>query len=537
MLITPEIFLDSVILLIHNNSAGNKRIVTQLLKIAEDDQSLATKTEQNDLTHFYMKIARTLVRGEFDPSNKQECQHYLLQLKSSPALEKRRDLYELLSEVFLDRESLPVERLERVTTTLTNITLRDKLNKQNRRAFSRTNALDSMTDPMECRKELNAILNEMREFTTSKDNTEGASNALAGADRVSFGDKQSMLDAASKHTERSVTGVLKFGWKGLNMMFGSTQGLAQGETVVFAARSHNYKSGLLMSVAMWIPIYNVAPNTNGRIPLVLFVSVENEAYQNYVWIARKTYQTQTGKDPSALTESELMEWAFQKYKETGFEFEILRFLPENFGYEELSDLIEQYESQNYQIVALIVDYMNVMKKSGIGGNASQQAHHLAVKELYRRSCNLCKHKGISLITAHQLNRAADALVGSGKRNVVKSFTPENMSDSSDVHREVDTLVFLEIEVNHDGVPFLTLQRNKRRYDEVTPHAHKYFAMPFVGTRGLEDDIEWSKPGFTRSMYTWDVNDYPGDATPIREMLAASNASIMSSSTTPAENIF
>jgi hypothetical protein len=112
-----------------------------------------------------------------------------------------------------------------------------------------------------------------------------------------------------------------------------------------------------------------------------------------------------------------------------------------------------------------------------------------------------------------------------------------MSDSSDVHREVDTLVFLEIEVNHDGIPFLTLQRNKRRYDEVTPQAHKHFAMPFVGIRGLEDDIEWSKPGFTRSMYTWNVDDYPGDATPIREMLAASNASIMSSSATPAENIF
>ena len=52
----------------------------------------------------------------------------------------------------------------------------------------------------------------------------------------------------------------------------------------------------------------------------------------------------------------------------------------------------------------------------------------------------------------------------------------------------------------NGVKYLTVNRTKRRYDNKTPEACKYFAYPFIGEFGIMDDFD-KAPQWERNIYS------------------------------------
>jgi hypothetical protein len=101
--------------------------------------------------------------------------------------------------------------------------------------------------------------------------------------------------------------------------------------------------------------------------------------------------------------------------------------------------------------------------------------------------NYIKHKGSALFTAHQLNRGAAQLATSGQTNVVKKFNMSFLSDSMDVQRECDCIIYMFLEKNHLGVPYLTMKMDKHRHVDDTPEAHKACAYRFTPI-GIMDDM-------------------------------------------------
>lgn len=508
MLITPELFLDCIILLIHDNGSKNQAIVAELLNLYdEESKGKSASVERDSLTLFYIRVIKGLLSNKFDPSNPDECRHYLLKLRSDVALEKRRDLYDLLSDAFLNRDKMKPEKLEEIARSIQNQLIWNRMNKAARRLFGRLGNAQDTISADDQGKELRAILDEMEEVVTSCSKSVETDHAAGMVDRVSFGDRDTMKAALTKHKDRTVTGGIRTGLQGLNRMFGKLGHIPQGSSVVFNALSHHYKSGMLQSMAMWAPLYNKPPAVEGKKPMILMVTIENEAFQNFIWISRKVYFQETGNDANDLSQDDLIDWVHKRFSQSGFELEILRYLPEQFGYDELVALLAHYEQIGYIVYMVIIDYMNNMKK-GSGKGASDAANHLAVKELYNRVCNYTKTKGATLITAHQLNRKAQELANTGRTNVVKAFNSEHLADSMDVQREVDASIFMHIEKNHEGFPFLTLALSKLRYsDGEVPEAHKFCAYPFV-TGGILDDITGS-PGFVKDIYAWSIDKLAG----------------------------
>lgn len=513
MNMTPDLFLDCIILLIHNNDSKNKKIVAELIELyTKDFRGKSSAVERDTLINFYIRVLRGLLDDKFDPSNKDECRLYLLKLRSDSALEKRRDLYDLLSEAFLERDELSSDRLDEIVRGIQNQLVASRINRALRSAFGHMgNAKDAVSVEVQSSL-LRGVIDELRDAADQCENNAADEDHSAGlVDRVSFSDPESMKAATIKHEQRTVTGGIKLGLKGLNRMFGKEQRVALGESVVFNALSHHYKSGILQSIAAWSALYNIPPAQDGLKPLILFISLENEAFQNFIWMTRKFYTHFTGEDAATLTQDELVGWAHKKFSDNGVTLEILRYLPDQFGYEEVVMLCAHYRRLGYYVYAVIIDYMNSMRK-GADSKASGSANHLAVKELYSKTCNYLKTIGATLFTAHQLNREAAKIANSGITDVVKRLTPEHLSDSMDVQREVDTSVFMYIEKNHEGFPFLTFRRDKRRYDDKTPETHKHCAYPFR-ENGIVDDIDDNLPGFVPNIYMWSFENLtdPADA--------------------------
>ena len=76
-----------------------------------------------------------------------------------------------------------------------------------------------------------------------------------------------------------------------------------------------------------------------------------------------------------------------------------RFNPTEFGYRDLFNVLLKYESEGYEIHALLIDYLNMMSKVGcvkdtIGGD---------VRDLFRRIRNFTNSRKTLMITPHQLS--------------------------------------------------------------------------------------------------------------------------------------
>ena len=506
MMISADLFLDCILLLVHDSGERNKKVVNEIVALYETEWKVNASVD-TELAQLYIRIVKSVMSDGIDTDSPDQLRLLLLKFKSDKALEKRVEVYDLLYEMFTSRDTMEVGKLDKVAMRIQNALVWHRANKITRTMFGKLAKAADVIDPKEQAKELTAVLSH-------REDLELLSNQVAGSinhglvDKVNFSDLASLKAAAEKRNKRAVTGVLKLGLQGLNRMFGKAGGVKRGESIVVNARSHNYKSGLLQSAAIWIPLYNTpVSDFPGRKPLVIMYSLENEAFYNFYWMAKKVYYQETGFEADTISPAELCAWMYEFMAQKGYALEIVRYLPSDFGYEDLVRSIAEYEANGYEVHAVVIDYMNNMKK-GSDKNASNAGNHLLVKELYNKVCNYLKTKGIVLFTAHQLNRRADELAGSGKTNVVKYYSADHLADSVDVQREVDVSIFIEKELNHEGIPFLTMRLTKHRYEDETPEAHKYCAYMFH-KQGIIDDIN-SVPTYIKDIYSYSLDQATND---------------------------
>lgn len=500
MLMSPDLFLDCILCVINDNSENLKRLIEGLITLFENDSKKNT-TIDNEVTKFYIKILKAIMLSNVTKENPDELRVILLKFQSDPVLSKRKEIYQLLHDTFLSPEKLTDDKRQQLTTQIQNTLLWHEVNKSTRSQFAALSKSADMINPIDQAAELQKVKilseNTVNAFENKKHKNFNIDTFI---ERVDFTDKESMKKALIKHNARAVKGVLRLGLQGLNRMCGERGGLARGESMVIYALKHNYKSGLLMSIATWGALYNTPSSiglTGDKKKLILFISLENEAYQNFVWMFRHHYENLLGKSSKGLSDDEVSEWCYETFAKNGYTLIIERHLPRKFTYARYVERVEYYKNSGYEVVLTSIDYVNLMEKSMEG--IRSEANHLAVREIFSALCNYNKSEGITFTTAHPLNRDAAKLRATGVANVVKRFDENHIADSVDVAREVDLEVFINIERNLDGVAYLTFQRGKHRYVDNTPDNHKYFAYRFHKEYGIRDDI-LTKPQFVSDIY-------------------------------------
>ena len=502
MLMTPELFLDCILYIINDDTDAARNLVLELVAFFEGD-ARNNSTADHDITKFYIRVLKAIIASKTTKQNRDELRLILLKFQSDLFLSKRNEIFKLLQDIFMSEEIMSPGKISQSAEKIRNALAWHRCNKATRALYGTLARAGDMVSPLDQATEMRKLLSVSKEIDTalSSEVTNIILPPKSLVEQIDMSDKDSMKTALQKHQERAVKGILRLGLQGLNRMLGSRGGFARGEAVVFYALPHHYKSGMIMSVTGWMALYNKPTSSdmnNGKKPLILLISLENEAYQNFVWMFRHFYETQNYVSSQHLTDEQVADWTYEAFAINGYTLIIERHVPAQFNYPEYVKTVERYENSGYNIVMSSIDYINLMAKDGIPTTDGGR-NDLAVTALFSALCNYTKTKGITFVSAHPLKREAELIASGGATNVIKRFHKGLIADAFSVAREVDLEIYIHIERNLDGTAYLTMMRGKHRYVDDTPISHQYCAYRFH-PKGIRDDI-LTAPEYVTDIYS------------------------------------
>lgn len=329
-------------------------------------------------------------------------------------------------------------------------------------------------------------------------NTRRAATAVTTIDTR---DPDSLLSAFNRVEEKFTGKIFKTGLRALNNFMGSAKGMLLGTTILFGARSHNFKSGMLNKVPVWAIRYNDPPPTQDGTQLcVAIISLENEADVTIRDICDDLYiDIYREPVPKDWTNAQKTHFIIEESAKKNIVLRVERFQPHLFGVDEFVSYCEGLKASGLTIWAIALDYLAKMRV-----NPTMRINE-ALAENASRICNYTKANDFILFSGHQLNREATNAIMM-RSNQAKYFNEGMMADSSGIFREVDNVFFLNIENNEKGIACLGMKWNKARYIKDVHELHKYAALPFLGRElGLVNDNLDDEP-----LYAHDVNNivYP-----------------------------
>lgn len=309
---------------------------------------------------------------------------------------------------------------------------------------------------------------------------------------MSFDDIEGVMELFdSVQTTLSTDGAFRTGWKDLNDMLGKVGAFRRGEFVLTSALQHNFKSYLLLLLFVHFCLFNKPYlKDSKKKPLLLFVTLENEIPDNLLTIYKYIKENETGEEViiKDINREEAAAYVCSRLEETGFSVKMVRFDPTEFTSSAFTGYLDGLMAEGWEIQALLVDYLNMMSKSGIDAKVAGDD----IRLLFRKVRNFTSSRSILFITPHQLSSDALQLQRENTEDFVKVIANRGYYDGC---RRLGQEPDLEIHhhlVKYQGKTYLAMQRGKHR-NTVTSEELQYLLLPLspVGTIPWDIDKEES----------------------------------------------
>jgi len=185
-------------------------------------------------------------------------------------------------------------------------------------------------------------------------------------DELDIGDSDDMNTLLDKVKDQSSEdGRIKTGWSDLNKMLGS--GFRAGEFWVTSALQHNYKSGLLQTLFMQLPMYNKPKMKDpSKKPLSVLMSFEDDAEIIIDFMYRYLYTSEHGDAPDmkTITSKDMSAYIKKKLSINGYHIKILRVNPSEWTYKHIFNKILEYEANGFEVHHLFLDYLSKLPTTG-----------------------------------------------------------------------------------------------------------------------------------------------------------------------------
>lgn len=298
----------------------------------------------------------------------------------------------------------------------------------------------------------------------------------------------------SVKSDREGTTKLLTGWGKVNKMVNG--GFRRGEQWVISALQHNYKSGFLHSLFVQLATINTPVLTDPKKkPLIILFSFEDDVNIITEFLYRYMYYSehQAVPDLSKVTGKEIGEYLTKGLSKTGYHVKILRINPSEWSYRDLFDKISSYESQGYEIHAVLIDYLSKLPTIGCDRSGASGTD---VRDLFNRVRNFCASKNILNITPHQVSTEALQLVRNGVRNMefITELSNKNYySESKQIPQVVDGEIYItKGRINSKWALFIG--KGKHRTPIITPDVDKQAILYFpknapIPPDGLSDAVD------------------------------------------------
>lgn len=494
-----ELFIDMLILILHCRDAESIHIIEQFIALYERDAK-DTKLSNGEYLDLYVDITKLIMHNNIDITN---ADTILIKYKAHPVVVKDPELYTTLKSIINDKEPLTKDIADQYRKELNAVLIMDNTCKCVNKIFACSRNYERSTQGIyNTISKINTLCSELTQSNQRLLDEHNASDTIIRD--VDFTDAGTITKGFEVYNTVNVKNIFTMGLQGFNRALGG-RGLKLGESMVINTLPYNGKSLMLLKIARWIVNLN-SLSAEFKNPACIFYSLENETPQNLkqlfveMWISDKKELP-----PENISIESMATYIGNMFNKCGWKFILKRRVGANFGPNELMTDFNTYVSMGYTPLAVIIDYVNLMKKD------DDASRDLAVRTLYSTLCNFLKSNNCCFITAHQLNRKAAEVVRANPVGAVKKFTLDMLSDSTDPQREVDIVLYQNKEIDTLGRAWMTWKLDKHRYDTTTPEGDKYFAYMFDGPLGIMDDIEGKDMSVT-NIYAVDDAEEENDDT-------------------------
>lgn len=484
---SSDVYLNTLCLAAYAPGEKSMELARAVVKMF-DEISAEERTLMKPVNVMYVHLLRDVSTGNLNLSNRAEVADTLLRCSNKPEFKSKLDKFQLdqLANLLTPAEPVGDARIRQLFNNVRRNITWMRAGRTMRKAMMHMNQCSTDADEEKQEKFMELLLADAEAFRCDLKAEDIMDGEAAPIDEIDMADPQSIMKGLTAQQKKNSGSKIRFGWQGLNRMYGPKGGASYGECEATAARSHNYKSGLLMDKARWICTLNLPPDTGGLIPIVLFISLENEVHENLVDWYKKLYVNTYRKDPCDLSNEEIVEYVSMQFNKNGFRLIAKRRMGETFGYHEYEKMVEEEEKKyGGKVVATILDYITLCRRCPEDRDKNDAVQ---LQKMAERFHNHSAHHSIFFSTGLQLETQASQLAVSGKHNIVKQYGEFHLADCKGLKREFDLLFFMEIEKNHHQVPFLTISWGKHRYVHNTPAEDKYTAYMFDPAFGILDDV-------------------------------------------------
>lgn len=376
-----------------------------------------------------------------------------------------------------------------------------------------------------------------RLFMVSKSLLDIQHNTNLVANKITF--NTSDMDSVRESLKQTITSLqagnnlLKVGIRRLNTLL--SPAYMNGRLYVYAGAVGSGKSVILQKTAIDIRKYNpnFKPKTPGMKPCVLYITMENF----FTEVIERLWNMEFDESITNYTEEEAMNMICDvlgitkvlkedvnvKDANTGESLQAqlieepkdksnIEIVMKYFSYREISTddlftIIQDLRDENMEVCALVLDYIKRIEPSvPTPDNEKLELNHV---------CNELKAlaviQDIPVITAHQLNRAAvavmDGAARQGKGDVLKLVGREHIGTAWEIAEIADWLGLCNITFKpgtNERYMEINVQKRRRIDADAGEFAkYTYLAHPFSKTNGLRliDDINLDKVLSLKSLTT------------------------------------
>lgn len=331
---------------------------------------------------------------------------------------------------------------------------------------------------------INLVSTEMTKSITAK------STMSVTLPDVTFNDTSDFKGIVSKARKylNDEKRIIKTGIKRLNKFLNG--GFQPGRVYVVNGITGGWKSGLLLSAAMWACRYNdsIICNDRTKSPAVMYITQENDVEETFDRIF--SYIDGVDEKGKIRPDDELFE-LLQDFKLLGSKWTlIVKYRPKNsINTIDIDNLISEVEAEGeLEVKMLVHDYIKRLKPNLPVGDL-----RIDLGECVNDLSILAKQRKIPIVTGNQLNREAyralnETSTKNGKTGVKmdqgKKLDGSMISESQLVLENADLAFAINREQTPDGQMYLTIKHFKDRSAREVQSLDDYFAHPFDGTNGM-----------------------------------------------------
>lgn len=337
----------------------------------------------------------------------------------------------------------------------------------------------------------------LRTFSTDIESslTKSSTKDAAILGEINMDDKESVVKAAtSVQDEASGVGKLKTHLQDLNAMI--NDGFRRGEFVCTSALPHKNKTGFSLDIFAGVAMNNEPYLFNPqKKPMLLRISFEDDVEMNFDHLFRHLWEQETGEVAvvKGREPSEMGQYVMDKLTATGFHVRMIKVDPSLWTIFDLFAYIRELESDGYEVVMCMLDYMRKMPTTGcVQGIAGAD-----VRDMARRCRNFFNARKTTFYTPHQISTQGKELSRGVPKDFIKLLPDGGFYDGcKSLNAEIDLEIFQDIE-KLNGFSYQVLLRGKHRNAPIIPDTQKYLVYQFHDIGGLPPDIGGESRGLRK----------------------------------------